>query len=64
MAQSDLFPLFWAAENETITVDLFTEAFESTGIHPRDADIVLKKFRNPPPDVNTEAGHITRLTRK
>jgi hypothetical protein len=49
VAQSDFFPLFWAAWNKTFTKDLIEEAFRCTGIHPPDADVVLEKFKNTTP---------------
>jgi hypothetical protein len=45
VAQSDFFPLFWAAWKKTFTKDLIEEAFRCTGIHPPDADVVIEKFK-------------------
>jgi hypothetical protein len=49
VAQSDFFPLFWAAWKKTFTKDLIEEAFRCTGIHPPDADVVLESFKNTTP---------------
>ncbi|KAF1927806.1 DDE-domain-containing protein, partial [Didymella exigua CBS 183.55] len=46
VAQADFFPLFWAAWKKTFTKDLVVQAFKCTRIHPLDANVVLKKFRN------------------
>ena len=49
VAQSDFFPLLWAAWKKTFTKNLIEEAFRCTGIQPQDADVVLEKFKNTTP---------------
>ncbi|KAF1925596.1 uncharacterized protein M421DRAFT_69770, partial [Didymella exigua CBS 183.55] len=46
VAQSDFFPLFWAAWKKTFTKGLIEEAFRCTRIYLLDADVVLESFKN------------------
>jgi hypothetical protein len=41
----DFFPLFWAAYKSSFTSQNICKAFEATGIEPRNADVVLQRFK-------------------
>ncbi len=47
--QSDFFSIFWAAWKSTFTEALVKRAFECTGIYPPNADVILDRFKTPPP---------------
>jgi hypothetical protein len=47
--KSDFFNLFWPAWVTTFTKPLVEKSFSATGIHPRNADVVLDKFKSPTP---------------
>jgi hypothetical protein len=43
--KGDFFSLFWRAWGSTFTTNLCLKAFEATGIHPPNADVILKRFK-------------------
>ena len=47
--KSDFLGLFWAAYTSTFTADKILSSFAATGIHPREPDAVLKRFKTPTP---------------
>jgi hypothetical protein len=47
--KADFISLFWPAWVDTFTEKLVLSAFESTGINPPDADVILDRFKRPPP---------------
>ncbi|KAK1914113.1 hypothetical protein P3342_007359 [Pyrenophora teres f. teres] len=58
--KSDFIRLFWAAYTSSFTVDNILSSFPATGVHPREPDVVLKRFKTPPPppqrDTNSDFG--------
>ncbi|EUC26712.1 hypothetical protein COCCADRAFT_46307, partial [Bipolaris zeicola 26-R-13] len=44
--KSDFIQLFWAAYTSTFTADKILRSFAVTGVHPRDADVVLDRFKS------------------
>jgi hypothetical protein len=44
--KSDFILVFWAVRTSLSTQNLIFEAFETTGVWPRNRDVVLKEFRN------------------
>ena len=51
LKKGDFFPLFWDAYTTSFTRKNILKAFEATGVEPRDADVVLKRFKTTtPPD--------------
>jgi hypothetical protein len=54
MQKSDFLRLFWAAYTRSFTADNIISGFAATGIHPRDPDVVLKRFKTPPPQRNSD----------
>jgi hypothetical protein len=53
------FPLFWAAWGFSITKKLVLKSFESTGIWPKDPDVILKQLDNKKQIEEAEASRIT-----
>jgi hypothetical protein len=53
VTKADFISLFWPAWVNTLTEALVESAFESTGIYPPNADVILDRFRipTPPPPV-------------
>ena len=49
--KSDFFSLFWPAWVNTFTKKLVLTAFETTGIHPPNANVILSRFRTPSPPI-------------
>jgi hypothetical protein len=47
--KADFISLFWPAWVGTFTEKLVLSAFKSTGINPPDADVILNRFKRPPP---------------
>jgi hypothetical protein len=45
VAKPDFFLLFWAAYTDSFTRKNILKAFEATGVEPRDAEVVLKRFK-------------------
>jgi hypothetical protein len=41
--------MFWSAWKHTFTKALVEQAFAATGIYPPNADIILNRFKKPPP---------------
>ena len=58
MQKSDFLRLFWVAYTSAFTADNILSSFRATGIHPRNPDVVLSRFKTPPPRANrdTEIG--------
>ncbi|EUC46893.1 hypothetical protein COCMIDRAFT_91524 [Bipolaris oryzae ATCC 44560] len=54
MQKSDFLRLFWAAYTSTFTTDNILASFRATGIHPRNPDVVIKRFKTPPPRDDTD----------
>ena len=56
--KGDFFALFWDAYITSFTAANIYKAFEATGVEPRDAAAVLKRFETPPQqqDKDTEIG--------
>lgn len=44
MAKRDFFSLFWRAWESSFTKPLILKAFEATGLSPRNANVILKRF--------------------
>jgi uncharacterized protein YndB with AHSA1/START domain len=59
LKKGDFFPLFWAAWSSSMTQNLALKSFESTGIWPKDADVILKRFDS---KEEKEAAEASRLT--
>jgi hypothetical protein len=47
--KEDFISLFWPAWIDTFTNRLVLSAFENTGINPPDPDVILDRFKKPPP---------------
>lgn len=45
MQKSDFLRLFWVAYTSTFTTDNILSSFAATGLHPRDPEVVLKRFK-------------------
>jgi hypothetical protein len=45
MTKGDFFPLFWRAWGAAFKPQTIRRSFEATGIHPPNADVILKKYR-------------------
>jgi hypothetical protein len=45
VTKGDFFPLFWRAWGAAFKPQTIIRAFEATGIHPPDAEVVLKRYR-------------------
>jgi hypothetical protein len=54
--KSDFLELFWASYTTSFTSKNILKAFKATGVEPRDASVVLQRFRTPSPqqDETTE----------
>lgn len=54
--KSDFLRLFWAAWIHAFTSDKILSSFAATGVHPRDADVVLKRLKisTPRHNIDTE----------
>lgn len=50
MQKSDFLPLFWAAYTSAVTPQLILTSFAASGIHPREPDAVLKRFKTTTPE--------------
>ena len=44
LSKGDFFPLFWRAWSNTFKPPLIRKSFKSTGIHPPNPEVILKKF--------------------
>jgi hypothetical protein len=44
ISKGDFFPLFWRAWSNTFKPLLIRKSFKSTGIHPPNPEVILKKF--------------------
>jgi hypothetical protein len=49
VAKADFFLLFWAAYTDSFTRKNILKAFEATGVEPRNAEVVLKRFKTATP---------------
>lgn len=60
MQKSDFLPLFWAAYTSAVTPELILKSFAAAGVHPREPDVVLKRFRTTTPErcSDTEIGEL------
>ncbi|EUC26702.1 hypothetical protein COCCADRAFT_42287 [Bipolaris zeicola 26-R-13] len=58
MRKSDFLRIFWAAYTSAFTADNILSSFRASGIHPREPDVVMKRFKTPPPraGIDTEIG--------
>jgi hypothetical protein len=58
VAKEDFFLLFRDAYTSSFTRDNILKAFEATGVEPRNAEVILKRFRTPTPtqDEDVEIG--------
>jgi hypothetical protein len=57
LSKADFFALFWPAWVSTFTENLILKAFEATGIHPMDPNVVLNRFRHTTPsDLGSSSG--------
>ena len=56
--KSDFIRLFWQAYTQTFTTNNILSSFRSTGIHPPDPEVVLKRFKisTPRPGIDPELG--------
>jgi hypothetical protein len=43
--KSDFSPLFWASNTTSFTSTNILKAFEATGVNPRDAGVILRRFK-------------------
>jgi hypothetical protein len=59
LKKGDFFPLFWDAWSSSMTQKLALKSFESTGIWPKDPDVILKRFDDKEQE---EAGEASRLS--
>jgi hypothetical protein len=49
VAKADFFLLFWAAHTDSFMHKNILKAFKATGVEPRDAEVVLKRFKTTTP---------------
>lgn len=58
--KSDFYSNFYAAWSSTMRQELIVKSFSATGVWPMDADPVLKRFKNHPPqqDKDSEIGEV------
>ncbi|KAH7552133.1 hypothetical protein BM1_08995 [Bipolaris maydis] len=56
MRKSDFLRIFWAAYTSAFTANNILSSFQATGIYPRDRDVVMKRFKTPPPRADTDTG--------
>ena len=56
--KSDFLRLFWAAWTRSFIADKILSCFRATGVHPRNADVVLKRLKisTPQHNMDTEVG--------
>jgi hypothetical protein len=59
LKKGDFFPLFWAAWSSSITEKLVLKSFKSTGIWPKNPDIILKRFDDKKQTEEAEASRVT-----
>jgi hypothetical protein len=54
--KGEFFPVIWAAYESSFTAKNIQAAFRATGVEPRDADVILRRFKTSTPlqDENTE----------
>lgn len=60
VTKRDFYSNFWAAWSSTTSPELILKSFSATGVWPMDADAVLKRFNNHPPqqDEDLEIGEL------
>jgi hypothetical protein len=54
VTKSDFFLLFWPAYTSSFTSTNISRAFEATGVEPRNADVVLDRFKTTPPQLDED----------
>jgi uncharacterized protein YndB with AHSA1/START domain len=59
LKKGDFFPLFWEAWSSSITQILALKSFKSTGIWPKDPNVILKRFDDKEQEEATEASRLT-----
>jgi hypothetical protein len=59
--KGDFIPLFWSAWISSFTEKLIFNAFEATGVWPRNRDAVLKRFKNKASTNPNKSGSFTSL---
>ncbi|KAF1922314.1 uncharacterized protein M421DRAFT_10665 [Didymella exigua CBS 183.55] len=55
ITKPDFYSNFWPAWSATMTSELILKSFQATGVWPMDADAVLKRFNNHPPQQDEDA---------
>ncbi|KAF5844362.1 hypothetical protein GGP41_004498 [Bipolaris sorokiniana] len=53
MQKSDFLSLSWAAYTSAFTANNILSSFRASGIHPREPDVVMKRFKTPPSRADT-----------
>jgi uncharacterized protein YndB with AHSA1/START domain len=59
LKKGDFFPLFWEAWSTSMTEKLALKSFESTGIWPKDPNVILKRFDDKEQEEAAEASRLT-----